>query len=374
MRAIIAGGGIGGLTAATALAQRGWDVVLYERQPEIGAAGSGIYIWENGLRVLDAIGAGEVTRHSFQGSAIEQRDGADHVLDPGGFAPGVRVLTVDRAALASALAGAARRAGVEIRTGSEVVGATAHGELLLRHGQVDAADLAIGADGIWSSVRRSLGLEVTHEQTIEGGHRAIIRATQADLGPGGQGKYIEVWEGERRFLITPLDDERIYLALPCPSYDEAGKRIPLDLADWSRHFPRWAHLIERIESALPWSPYSNVKVSSWSSGRTAIMGDAAHAQPPNLGQGGGMAMQSGLALAVHMGSLTDRRDVPDALRAWEADLRPLVDHCQKWSNLYQEFAYVPNEVRRDVIPHIMSQSWVQQQFSRAARSVPLGTE
>ena len=57
LRAIIAGGGLGGLAAAAALARRNWSVTVFERQPELRASGSGIYIWENGLRVLSAIGA-----------------------------------------------------------------------------------------------------------------------------------------------------------------------------------------------------------------------------------------------------------------------------------------------------------------------------
>ncbi|PWE54109.1 monooxygenase [Metarhizobium album] len=373
-KAIIAGGGFGGLTAATALAQRGWSVTIYERQPEIRAAGAGIYIWENGLRILEALGADVVTKDSFRGLAMEQRGHDDSVLDPGDFPPSVRLITVTRKDLLAGLRRAAEKAGVEIRTGAEVIGAGSEGDLHFLGAHAEKADLAIGADGVWSMVRRSLGLELFHQQTDEGALRTIIPGTPKDLGPDGQDKYIECWSGERRFLITPLNHREIYLALTCQKTDLAGKKSPLDKESWKASFPRWAHLIDRTDQMLAWAPYSIVKVRSWSSGRTAIIGDAAHAQPPNLGQGGGMAMQSALALAVHLEGIADRRDIPDRLARWEEKERPLAEHCQRWSCLYGEVSMLPDATRAKVVSNGMADAWVRNEILRAARSIPTGTE
>lgn len=373
MKAIIGGGGLGGLTAAAALAQRGWDVTVYERQPELRASGSGIYIWENGLRTLEAIGGlAAVLQRPFRGLAFEQRDRDNRVIDPGVLPEAIRLITVPRSDLLLALKGAAERRGVKIRTNAEVTGATARGELFFADGSVEAADLAVGADGIWSKVREALALELVHDQTAEGAHRVIIPGTQSDLGHHGQDKYIENWNGSRRFLITPINDSEIYLALTCLKDDQRGKRLPIDKATWKDSFPHWAHLIDRIEGPITWGVYSTVKVRSWSAGRTALLGDAAHAQPPNLGQGGGMAMQMGLALAVHLEKAHDQRDIPDALLAWEAAERDLVDHCQKWSCLYGEVTYLPDEVRSLVVRSAMANPWIQTQFARAAASTPTG--
>jgi 2-polyprenyl-6-methoxyphenol hydroxylase-like FAD-dependent oxidoreductase len=103
------------------------------------------------------------------------------------------------------------------------------------------------------------------------------------------------------------------------------------------------------------------------------VGDAAHAQPPNLGQGGGMAMQNGLALAVFLKDVTDPRDIPPRLEAWEAEVRPLTDHCQKWSTLYGEVAYLPDEVRAKMFEGASSDTWTASQLMRAAGSTPIGT-
>lgn len=88
LSALIAGGGLGGLATAAALAQRGWDVTVLERQSELRANGSGIYIWENGLRVLKALGAYEqAIEGAFYGSHFEQRDLNNEVIDCGPHRP-----------------------------------------------------------------------------------------------------------------------------------------------------------------------------------------------------------------------------------------------------------------------------------------------
>lgn len=371
--AIISGGGIGGLATAAALAQRGWDVTVYERQSELRAAGSGIYIWENGLRVLEALGAyEEATEGAFHGTHFEQRDNRDEIIESAPIAADKRLLTVLRSRLLGALKSACERAGVKVVTNAETIGATARGELLLANGQTVRADLAVGVDGIWSRVRQSLGLELLHEQTREGALRTMIASRAGDFAPQDVGKYIENWNGTRRLLVTPVNAAQIYLALTCLQDDEA-RNLPLDRQLWIDAFPRWAHLIERIGDALSWGVYSVTRSRAWSAGRTAIVGDAAHAQPPNLGQGGGMAMQNGLAMAVALEQAQDPRDIPAALEAWEAAERPLVEHCQRWSILYGEVTCLPDAVRSQVIRSAMGDEWVAGQVFKAANSSPTGT-
>src|ERR1700691_5963817 len=103
LKVIIAGAGFGGLTAAAALAQRGWEVVVFEREPEVRAAGSGIYVWENGLKVLDAIGAAIPHDELFRGRAIEQRNHVNQVIDDGILPLSVRLVTIPRKDLLGAI-------------------------------------------------------------------------------------------------------------------------------------------------------------------------------------------------------------------------------------------------------------------------------
>ncbi len=371
----ISGGGIGGLATAAAFAQRGWRVTVYERQPELRTVGAGIYIWENGLRVLEAIGAyAEATEGAFRGTHFQQRDNKNRIMDAGALPADMRLVSPPRSQLLNALKNACVRSGVQIVTSTETVGATPRGELIFAGGIRVQADLAIGVDGIWSKVRESLGLESLHEQTREGCLRLIIRAEPAKFEKSDVGKYIENWNGLKRFLITPVNAQEIYLAMTCPEDDEEGKRIPINKDVWKESFPRWAHLIDRIGPIATWGVYSIIRCHAWSAGRTAILGDAAHAQPPNLGQGGGMAMQNGLALAVALEKVTDRRDIPAALEAWEASERPIIEHCQRWSKFYGEITYLPDDVRFRVVQSALSDPWVASQIFRAANHQPVGTK
>src|SRR5271156_1551405 len=120
----IAGGGFAGLTAACALAQRGWSVRVHERSDRLRTTGAGIYIYENGLRVLEAVGAYEA---AVKGAPFahtrEVRDGDDRLISEHRWA-GSRVFSVVRQNVINALAAVARGAGVEIVTSSEASGAS----------------------------------------------------------------------------------------------------------------------------------------------------------------------------------------------------------------------------------------------------------
>lgn len=368
LAAILVGGGIGGLAASIALTRAGFDVTVLERQSAVRVSGSGIYIWENGLRTLAELGAAHVYENGFRGRFFEQRNAHNEVIDAGPLSDDLRLITIPRGQLVEGLRQAAVAAGVDIVTTTEVARIDAQGHVFCLGGRTLHADLVVGADGVWSVARRCLGLERVHELSEEGGIRAIIQGTQADLGENGQDRYIEVWSGMRRLLITPISQSEIYLALTSMEGDLEAKKTPIDKGLWKASFPTWGHLIDRITDAIAWSPYSIVKVSRWSAGQAAILGDAAHAQPPNLGQGAGMAMQSAVALGAAMTGVSDSRDIPAALTTWERDMRPLVDHCQKWSCLYNETAFLPDQVRDRVTRAIVAEPWIREQLQRAARS------
>lgn len=367
-KALIAGAGIGGLATAAALGQRGWDVTVYERHPELRVNGSGIYLWNNGLAVLSEIGAYDrAMRNAFLATGVEQRDHLGNAMVPAELPPGARVVAVHRSDLHAGLTDAATRAGARIVTGTEVVEARADGSLFFASGDSAHGDVVIGTDGAWSPVRNTLGLLLSQEQTREGALRTVVKATQAEMPVNSRGHCIECWNGQRRLLITPINDEEVYLALTCPASDSEGRDTAIQSC-WKASFPDWAFLLDRITGPVTWNVYSLVKCRSWSAGNACILGDAAHATTPNLGQGGGMAMQNGLALAAHLAAVDDRRDVPSALQTWEAAMRPLVDHCQHWASLFGEIANIPNEVRAEIIPHLLANPWLAAQTSRGARS------
>jgi len=131
LHAEIAGAGIGGLTAATALALRGWSVRVHEQAPELRDIGVGTSIWANGHHVLAAIGAlDQVLQAGTKIVRIEVRDNQDRALRIDNLAGDARGMVVLRVDLHRALVDAAQRAGVEIVTHSTVVAADPSGALV----------------------------------------------------------------------------------------------------------------------------------------------------------------------------------------------------------------------------------------------------
>ena len=369
----IAGGGIGGLAAAIALAGRGWQVRVHERSPLLRAEGAGIYIWENGLRVLTALGVVEAaTSGCHRGWLRETRDDRNRVVAMARWSeePGRRVVSIARQQLLGALAARAQALGVDLVYGMEAVAATAAGELRLADGSRRQGDLVVAADGINSKVRDSLGLLASRTVLADGAIRVMIPRTAAERESEEGRKYIEYWSGLRRILYTPCSDAEVYLALTTVDSDADGKRVPLDKVAWRSSFPHLADLIDRIGDGGRWDRFETVKLKRWSAGRVAILGDAAHAQAPNLGQGGGCALMNALGLAV---ALDETASIPDGLARWEQRERPLTEHTQRVSALYSRVTTLPPLVRAAVLYWAGKSQWAMRQRTRTAWHVPTGT-
>lgn len=371
LHAEISGGGLAALVAATRLGQAGWSVRVHERSAAIRDSGSGIYVWENGLRVLEAIGAYEEATEGAvagKGSKFRGAGGEERSRMPEDLERRMRLRSIPRQQLLTALISAAERAGVEIRTGSDVAAASPDGRLHLTSGEVLKADIVIGADGVHSPVRHSLDLTGSFEEMPDGALRAMIPRRPED----GDDYYVEHWNGTRRILVTPVSRDQIYLALTCLHEDEAARAIPLDKRLWRESFPHLASMIDRIDEAR-WDRFVMVKARQWSLGHAAIVGDAAHAMTPNLGQGGGMAMQNALSLATELAHLGRREEIPAALARWEARERDLVGHTQTWSWLYGFLTTWPDELRSDAVFAASNSRWLIEQRFRTALSVPYGS-
>jgi 2-polyprenyl-6-methoxyphenol hydroxylase-like FAD-dependent oxidoreductase len=325
----VAGGGLAGLTVATALAQRGWSVRLHERGRELREIGAGIFVWENALRVLEGIGAfEEATARAERVESWRLYDERTRLLqDDWMKGDDTRLYTVLRTDLHRALGNAARRAGVEIVTRSLVAGATAAGELLMESGETHRADLIVGADGVGSAVRNAVGLDLAVRDLQDGCGRHLIPRLPSD--PVGHA--LEYWNGGRRVGIVPVTPEQVYIYTCCPAKDLAGREKPLNRESWVASFPALADVFDRIPSDSRWASFSDVSCHRWIKGRVALVGDAASAMSPNLGQAACLAMTNGFALAT---VLEGEPDVPTGLLAWETRQRPVTDATQKYSRLY----------------------------------------
>jgi 2-polyprenyl-6-methoxyphenol hydroxylase-like FAD-dependent oxidoreductase len=129
-------------------------------------------------------------------------------------------------------------------------------------------------------------------------------------------------------------------------------------------------LIERLGGPARYDRFELVKLKRWSAGKVAIIGDAAHALPPNIGQGGGCAMMNALSLAVH---LDRERNLVRALKLWEANERPLTEHTQRISWLLGLPTTWPPYLRAKALALAGRSKWLVAQRTKTALHRPTGT-
>lgn len=353
-KAVVAGGGIGGLATAAALHRRGWDVQVLERA-DFTEVGAGLSLWPNALRALDAIGVGDQVRAA---GAVEMTAGlrrpSGRWLTRSDTAQLTRrygaVIMLHRADLLGALLKAVPPrslvAGTEVRavqqTGDRVT---------VRHtgGTIDA-DLVVGADGLRSAVRASLWPQAPSPRYA--GYtawRMVTPPLTPRLTEGG-----ETWGAGHRFGYASLPDGRVYCYatanLPEGTALPRGDRV--ELAD---RFGAWHDPIPRLLAAAADVPvlrhdlYELPALSSYAKGRVALLGDAAHAMTPNLGQGACQALEDAATLAA----MLDRAPtVAAALARYDALRRPraqsIVDLSRRTGRAGQ-WSWRPAVAARDAV-------------------------
>ena len=366
----IAGAGLSGLALSVRMAQLGWQVTLHEKNSDLRMFGAGIWLWGNGLKSLQMIGAYE---EAVQRAKIIKEwriaDQEGNILMTRPMTPGDQLLLPPRADLYQSLINRAVAEGVEIRTSSTAVSVRSEGILVLDNGDERKADLIVAADGIYSRLRESIYATRVLDYGIEAGIRMLIKHQQGDP----EDIITEYWNGPWRLLYNPCTDGQNYIFLSAPIDDERGRKMPIDRDFWRNTFPLQESLVNRFQEDGRWDRIGYVRCRSWSDGKVAILGDAANGMPPNLGQAANMAFTNAMALAA---IVNEEENIPLALDKWEKFSRPLTEHVQWWSYIY---GFVvgnwPSDdlsKRNEIILKISKTKWFEEGINRGARSIPLG--
>jgi salicylate hydroxylase len=334
---IVVGGGIGGMTLALALAQRGIASTVLEQAGAFGEAGAGVQLSPNATRTLFALGLqAEVRALGFAPEAAVVRDHASGALRLQNVLGEAAVrrwsapyLTAHRADLHAILASAARAAGVELRLDASVVDLEADG-VRLASGERLSADAVIGCDGVRSTVRRALFGADAPRFTGHVAWRVIVPIK----GPADA--LVRVWTGpDRHFVAYPVRGGALMNVVAIT--EEADWRLeswsePGDKGTLLAAFRGWPTealaLIKAAESVFRWALYDRAPMPRWSVGRATLLGDAAHPTPPFLAQGAAMAIEDAIVLAR---CLSAGDSVEVALRRYELARRARTAKVQSWS-------------------------------------------
>ncbi|MFW3168566.1 3-hydroxybenzoate 6-monooxygenase [Geodermatophilus sp. CPCC 206100] len=364
---IVVGGGIGGTATALALARRGCTVRLLEQAPEFGEVGAGLQVGPNVMRVLDRLGVMDavmeiaflprslVLKDALDGSEVTTVDLGDAFRRRFGYP----YATIHRADLHAVLVDACRDTGrVLLEPSRRVTGFSQDGTgvEVLCEGQTEPnrADVLIAADGLWSQTRSVIVGDGDPRVTGQVAYRAVL--PRAEVDDDLYSESVVLWAGPKLHLAHyPLRRGELFNmgAIFHSLRFDAGANTYGDPDELHERFAVTCdpvrRLVARIEEWRMWVLRDREPVATWTDGRVALLGDAAHPTLQYLAQGAGMAIEDAWVLGELLGQADD---APSWLRAYQDQRSVRTARVTLLSRLYGELYHadgMAREVRRDML-------------------------
>jgi salicylate hydroxylase len=313
-RVLIAGGGIGGLAAALGLARAGFPATVLEKSAQFGEIGAGIQLGPNAFHAFDALGVGEAARKlAVYVDALKLMDAVTAepiaTIDLGeAFRArfGNPYAVVHRGELHRVLLDACGTSPlVELRTEAEVAGYAQDGasvEAILASGERVRGSLLIGADGLWSKVRRQLVGDGAPRVSGHTTYRSVIPT--ADMPEDLRWNAATLWAGPKCHIVHyPLSDWKLF-NLVVTYHNDAPEPVTGKPVTRDEVLAGFGHVHERARAIILggrdwklWVLCDRDPVENWVEGRVALLGDAAHPMMQYMAQGACMALEDAVALA-----------------------------------------------------------------------------
>ena len=338
LRVAIVGGGISGLCAANALIRRGVDVTVYEQAPALGEVGAGVFTYPNALRPLERMGLGP----AFGKVGARVGPGSEYYRMDGTLVG--KVLTTDsngwngmygmhRADLLDIFAGVIPPSA--IRTGHRCIGFEQDARaayVKFENGNEAEADLVITCDGIHSTLQKYVVEPSPPEYSGSRAYRGLI---EAKMLPNWRKQAHQIWMGDgKHFMVFPIRRGELlnYVGFVPTSTETAESWSAIgDRDELAASFQGWdrpvVELLDNVETCFWWGLYDRRPLATWSKGRLLLLGDAAHAMLPHLGQGANQGIEDGVALAIFLEGRSVNQ-IPDLLRRYEKFRRERTDLVQ----------------------------------------------
>ncbi|MCU5772429.1 FAD-dependent urate hydroxylase HpxO [Erwiniaceae bacterium BAC15a-03b] len=327
MKAIVMGGGIGGMCAAIALRRFGIETAVYEAVKEIKPVGAAISIWPNGVKCLNYLGMKESLRalggpmHYMAYNEYQQGQTLTRFsMDPLIKSVGERPYPVARAELQAMLLDSYGRDAVQFgKRVTAVEQSTSGVTAFFEDGSEAHGDLLIAADGTHSVVRQHvLGYQAERRYAGYVNWNGLVEIDES-IAPADQWTTF-VGEGKRVSLM-PVSGNRFYFFFDVPLPQGLAEDRSTVRADLQRYFSGWAPQVQQLIASINPGTTNRIEIHdiepfmSLVKGRVALLGDAAHSTTPDIGQGGCAAMEDAVVLATAL--QTHSLGIEDALLRYQ---------------------------------------------------------